>query len=176
MRRNRVYNNGAWGVVTVLFPDTGTPPPIAHCEGGTPNYLAGTFKCYFDDWGNEVAANQFSHNGFFGNPSNGDLGDVSDRHTPGNCWHGNTDPAGVTSAPANLQTTHAKCGAPNSGESIASPLATQLDLVTPELLAPCPQTVGKYPRLVKVVMPKLAKQKTTPSRAGGLANALCKRR
>ena len=35
--RNRVVNNGSWGVLLVPFPDTGTPPPIAHCEGGITN-------------------------------------------------------------------------------------------------------------------------------------------
>src|SRR5207247_9301930 len=31
---NRIRNQGAWGVLVVPYPDTGPPPPIAHCEGG----------------------------------------------------------------------------------------------------------------------------------------------
>ena len=40
----------------------------------------------------------------FGNPTNGDLGDISDPQPtdPGNCWHANTDAGGLTSAPADL--------------------------------------------------------------------------
>ena len=76
----------------------------------------GTGWCYYADWGSEIANNTFSHNGGFGNPTNGDLGDISDPQPtePGNCWHGNTDSSGVTSAPPNLQATngHVRPGEP----------------------------------------------------------------
>ncbi len=81
VRRNRIERNGAWGVVASPFPDNDKPPPIAHCQGGIKDYL-GAFRCYYDDWGNEVTANAFAGNGFFANPTNGDLADISGQHTP----------------------------------------------------------------------------------------------
>jgi hypothetical protein len=32
---NRFVHNGAWGVLFVPYPDTETPPPVAHCEGAS---------------------------------------------------------------------------------------------------------------------------------------------
>ena len=89
--------NGAWGILLISFPDIGNPPPVAHCRGGVQTMTPdGTTECYFDDWGNEIASNRLKNNGFFGNPTNGDLAEISNPENPGNCWHGNTDPAGVT--------------------------------------------------------------------------------
>ena len=173
VRRNQFVNNGAWGVVTAPYPDNDKPPPVAHCEGGVKNYL-GTFRCYYDDWGNEVIANRFTHNGYFGNPSNGDLADLSGDHTPGNCWKANTDASGtVTSAPANLQATHGTCGVRNAGADLSSDLAAQLICDT-ELLGPCDPSTGAYPRTTTIVMPKLERQKTMPNPCAGVpANPWC---
>ncbi len=80
--------------------------------------LGGGPSCFFLDYGSNVHDNLFVGNGSFGNPSNGDLADLSDFSAigippaapgQGNCWHGNGDPAGVTSAPANLQATNGNC-------------------------------------------------------------------
>ncbi len=172
VRRNRIHDNGAWGVVTTPFPDSDTPPPIAHCEGGTPNFFG--FRCFYDDFGNEVAHNTFRHNGFFGNPTNGDLADVSMTHTPGNCWHDNTDRGGVTSAPADLQTTHGTCGVQNTGAALGDPLTAQLICDT-ELAGPC--TTSNYPRTTQVVMPKLKRQRTMPHPCAAVpTNPWCPRR
>src|SRR5262245_10401762 len=81
------------------FPDTETPPPIAHCEGGE---QLGPGLCYFTAKGNVVQNNQLQNNGFFGNPTNGDLANQS-TSSPRNCFLGNTDPGGLTSDPANIQ-------------------------------------------------------------------------
>jgi hypothetical protein len=172
---NRIHDNGAWGVLLAPYPDNEDPPAISHCEGGTPGEL--TFKCYYDDWGNRVLDNAFSHNGYFGNPSNGDTGELSDAHTPGNCYQGNTDPAGFTSDPPAAQTTHADCGAPNSGESVGSPLGAQAICDT-QILAPCPASPGfEYPRTTKVVMPPLPRQPTMPDPCRGVPkNPWCGRR
>ena len=37
-----------------------------------------------------------SGNGFFANPTNGDLAEISNQHDPGNCWHGNRRLGGGT--------------------------------------------------------------------------------
>ena len=176
--RNRVVNNGSWGILLVPFPDTGTPPPIAHCEGGITNGpLPG---CYYDDWANTVSSNTFTHNGFFGNPTNGDAGEISFEHTPGNCWFGNTNTAGtpITSTPPDIQPTHGTCGGPNSGEGPTSPLALQL-ICSNQLLGPCPPAPGMiYPRTTRVVMPPLPRGlQSMPDPCRGVpANAFCARK
>jgi hypothetical protein len=176
--RNRVMNNGSWGILLVPFPDTGTPPPVAHCQGGITN--GPVPGCYYDDWANTVSNNSFTHNGFFANPTNGDVGEVSDMHTPGNCWFGNVDTAGtpITSEPPDIQSTHATCGAPNQGAGPFSTLGIQLICAT-QLLGPCPPSPGMaYPRVTRVVMPPLPRGlRTMPNPCLGVpANAFCPRR
>lgn len=122
---NNVHDNGAWGILTVPYPDPEVPPSGIgqNCNGGfigTPATTlvgtTGTVPCYFSDWGNEIAHNTFSHNGYFGNPSNGDIADLSQippesPTAPANCWHDNTNTGGTLSQwPATLQTTQATCG------------------------------------------------------------------
>ncbi len=172
---NRVVNNGAWGVLLVPFPDSGTPPPIANCEGGT---TAGPLPgCYFDDWGNEVSGNVMGANGFFGNPSNGDLAEISGLHDPGNCWHGNRhrDGSPVTSDPPDIQVTHGTCGVPNQGADLFSVLGIQVACNT-QLLGPCESGPGQaYPRTTQVVMPPLPRGlRSMPDPCRGVpANAFC---
>ena len=123
---NTVTHHGAWGILTVPYPDFGPPPPIAHCEGGTPNAL-GPGSCLYDDWGNQIHHNTLSQNGFYGNPTNGDLAELSNAEPTenSNCWYANKHPDGSapTTDPPNLQTLHGKaqCGQPqtaaNSGHA-----------------------------------------------------------
>jgi hypothetical protein len=161
--------------MVIPFPDLGTPPPIAHCEGGI---LNGPFPgCYYDAWGNTVSNNTFTHNGFFANPTNGDAAEISFQNTPGNCWFGNTNTGGgpITSEPPDIQSTHGTCGVPNAGDTPTSTLATQLICAT-QLLGPCPPTPGmSYPRTTKVVMPPLPRGlRTMPNPCAGVpANAFC---
>ena len=123
---NRIAHNNAWGVLTVPYPDTEVPPSGIgqDCNGGFAHaglsQLGGTgfVPCYFSDWGNEIAHNTFTANGSYGNPTNGDIADLSmppleDPAAPGNCWHDNTDTGGsVSSWPTTLQTTQSTCGLP----------------------------------------------------------------
>jgi microcompartment protein CcmK/EutM len=167
---NRIEHNGAWGVLVVLFPDTGTPPPVAHCVGGDPNGLPalGLKGCLYPAFGNEVAGNAFQNNGAFGNPTNGDIGLIAEQYDPGNCFHGNTDPGGVTTSPANLQQTHGACGTANAGASITSDVASQVICAT-ELFGPCPSAPGKvYPRSTQVSLPGLTPQPTMPNPCDGV--------
>jgi hypothetical protein len=173
---NTFTNNGSWAVLTVPFIDMGPPPPIAHCDGGTSNWM-GTGWCYYADWGSEIANNTFSGNGSFGNPTNGDLGDISDPQPtePGNCWHGNTDPGGVTSSPADLQSTNGTCGQVNQGgEPVNLANASNPDSLTgqvicaTELLGPCDPTFGSYPRSSEVVLMPLPAEPTMPDPCVGV--------
>jgi hypothetical protein len=68
--------------------------------------------CLYDDWGNTLVGNTFTHNGFFGNDTNSDFGEITE--TPGhpiNCYQGNVDTSGtLTSSPSGLQHSNATCG------------------------------------------------------------------
>ena len=164
---NRVWNQGSWGILVVPYPDPGPPPPIAHCEGGDTTVLPGF--CYYDSWGHEVTGNFFKNVGFFGNDTNGDLGEISALHDPGNCWHDNRATANrVTSSPANLQETHATCGVPNAGASLTDPLTAQVICAT-EVFGPCPDQPGMhYPRVTQVQLKPLPSQKTMPAPCKGV--------
>ena len=164
---NRVEHNGSWGVLLAPFPDSSNPPPpVANCAGGVPNPggLLGLLgvTCFFDDFGNDVRSNFFRDNGFFGNETNGDLAEISGLNDPGNCWHGNIDPNGVTSTPPDLQTTHGTCGVPNQGADITDPLSLQVICAT-QVFGPCTST-GEgnpgYPQRTQVALLPLPAQKS----------------
>jgi hypothetical protein len=173
---NTIYKNGAWGVLLAPYPDTSEPPPVAHCEGGIKAEVEGHSVCYFDDWGNEVAHNTFTDNGFFGNPDNVDAAELSNPENPGNCWHDNVDTGGtVTSAPAAIQSPpHSICGIPDSGEPLASPLGAQVACAT-GFFAECPSTVvANYPKRTVVQLQALPAQPTMPDPCAGVPrNAWC---
>ena len=167
---NHFANNGSWAVLVVPYPDTGTPPPIAHCRGGDPNGVPqlNIPGCYFDTWGNDIAGNKFEGNGSFGNPTNGDLAEISQKHTPGNCWHDNVDSAGLSAAPPRLQQTNGTCGAAHEGAQLGSSLTAQVICAT-EVFGPCAPKRGEaYPRATKVALPALAKQTTMPNPCAGV--------
>src|SRR5207249_10094211 len=93
-----------------------------HCEGGIQQGPV----CLFNAKGNLVLRNQLANNGFFGNPTYGDLANES-TSDPKNCFDGNTDPAGLTSHPPNMQSSSVDgppCDAP--GPADAGALAAQL--------------------------------------------------
>ena len=105
---NRIVHNGAWGVLFIPYPDNETPPPGQHCQGGSPTLFPG-FSCTYDDWANQLFDNKFSKNGFFGNPTNSDFGEITlSNGNPINCYQGNQAPDG--SSPPTLQQTNGKCG------------------------------------------------------------------
>jgi len=155
---NKIVHNGAWGVLLVPFPDTDTPPPVAHCEGGVETGSLG-YGCLYDDWGNQIFENQFSQNGFFGNPTNGDVGQITFfGGNPVNCLRRNKLPDGVS--PESLLTN--TCGALGSGE-INPPLLEQVECNTQILSTkPCPPG-SEYPRTTAVEMHALPKAKKLPT-------------
>jgi hypothetical protein len=167
---NHIYNNGAWGILLAPYPATETPPPISHCEGGVSTTVEGKTVCYFDDWGNEVANNTFTNNGFFGNQANVDGAEISNLENPGNCWHGNVDTSGTfTSEPKAIQSPpHSECGVPDAGESLASPLGAQVACDT-GFFGECPNTVvANYPKRTNVVLQPLPAQQTMPDPCVGV--------
>ncbi len=185
---NKFINNGAWGVVFQPYPDSGTAPAnvIAagmNCHGGTTNYnLFGiqTINCLYDDWGNALIGNTFSHDGYYGNTTNGDFAELTLLGgNPINCYSGNVDTSGtLTSSPANLETTNA-CGTGAAPTSSAADPNQQFLLQAAcdtEALGPgfCPIGQPGYPRVKKVVMRKLPHLPTMPNPCQGVpANAWC---
>jgi hypothetical protein len=193
---NVITDNGAWGVLTIPFPDIENPPAVASCGGGIGIPLDGLLGaqtlCYYDDFGNEIADNAVSGNGSFGNLTNGDLAEASNPEDPGNCWFGNQRPAGqglVSTAPPLLQLTHGLCGIPNAGAAFVSPLGLNV-ICDSQFLATliagfsCP-VVGSllgltpslfdYPRATDITMPAMPAQPTMKNPCSGApANPWCK--
>jgi hypothetical protein len=184
---NTVYNNGAWGILLIPFPDAGEPPAVANCAGGTSVEINRHHVCYFDDFGNEVTNNLLKNNGFFGNPSNVDLAEIANADPPpatGNCWHGNEDEnepgkkTEPTSEPKEIQKTHGECGKPDlGGEPLTSSLGAQVSCNS-QFFAPsleCPTGTGaNYPRLTKVELKPLPEQKTMANPCEGVPrNSWC---
>jgi hypothetical protein len=185
---NQFINNNAWGVVFQPYPDSGTAPAnvIAagmNCHGGTPNYdLFGiqSINCMYDDWGDALIGNTFTHDGSYGNPTNGDFAELTLLGgNPINCYSGNVDTSGtLTSSPANLQTTNGQCGtvAPANGADLNEQYLLQAACDT-EALGPgfCPVGQPGYPRVTKVVMKPLPHNlPTMPNPCKGVpANAWC---
>jgi hypothetical protein len=175
---NTFSGNSAWGIALLPYPATEKPPPqiTEPCKGGVGTGSGETYVCYFDDYSSEIAGNKFAHNGSFGNPTNGDIGEVSNPESDGNCWHGNTEQGGgePTSYPLAIQTTHGTCGAPNSGEPVTSVLSAQATCDS-QLVAPCPPAPGEeYPRSSEVKLTVLPPQQTMRNPCVGVpANAWC---
>jgi hypothetical protein len=176
---NRFVNNGAWGAIFVPYPDTETPPPdfSPSCTGG----VSGPGNvCNYDDWGNALIGNTFTHNGFFGNPTNGDFAELTTTAGPSNCFSGNTDSSGTpTSSPPLLEQLKPTCGGtvPPDGNP---QFTTQVlcDSMFAGSSTPCPPGAN-YPRSNgKVIMHPLPRTLATMPKpcAGVPSNPWCPRR
>jgi hypothetical protein len=147
---NRFVHNGAWGLLIAPYPDDETPPPGQHCQGGSSTDLAAFgFDCTFDVWGNQVFDNTFSGNGFFGNPTNGDIGELTlESGHPIDCFRGNTVPDGTS--PPTLQQTNGTCGRTGTANGNLA-LLTEAACDSGVLPAVCLPT-DRYPQATGVVM------------------------
>ena len=178
---NRIVRNNSWGVFITDLPYQGDPPPVSHCEGGI--YVSPPPSpaplCYFQAFGNELGGNFFQDNGSYGNPTNGDIAVAGLPHNPGNCFHDNTDPKGLTSDPPPqlIQSgPYNPCGQPNAGESGA---LTAEALCNTQLLFACPPNApaASYPHAGDVVLHMSPAQPTMPDPCAGVpANPWCPRR
>jgi len=177
VRANLIADQGSWGVVTHDYPDTEKPPPGSHCQGGI---QLSPSLCLFTAHGNLVYGNVFSHDGFFGNLTNGDLatwGLLPQSATPRNCFFGNAAPGGkLTSEPAHIQRPSVD-GPPCSqrGTSIDHALLGQLICASGATgLGPCPPG-SHYPKQTTIVMAPLPHLPTMPDPCAGVPrNAYCR--
>jgi len=178
---NRIENNKSYGVVVNDFPDTETPPQDAvdagaACRGGTDLSTPLQELCYYNAFGNEVAANSFTANGTYGNPGNADIAVATMVHNPGNCFHDNTDTSGTLSSdPPQIQTVMGTCGQPNGylGPSLVQLLCTTPGAVSIGSFIPtCPTTpVTNYPPVTGVTIMAIPHSEATmPNPCAGVPN------
>ncbi|MGI8864756.1 MAG: hypothetical protein ACR2JH_10230 [Solirubrobacteraceae bacterium] len=176
---NRFVHNGAWGTILVPFPDSGPP-----CTGGTD--VSGQL-CLYDEWGNAVQHNTYSGNGFFGNPTNGDIALTNAEPGPTNCFAGNRDTSGpLTTAPSGLEQTYPSCNGHTVPPSVLNPQSAQFlgevacdsNLSLP-LAGKAPCAPGDtYPRRTTVIMHPLPTNLATMRHpcAGVPKNPWCKKK
>jgi hypothetical protein len=99
-------NNGAWGILFVPYPDSGTPVDGQSCKGSS-GHVFGNLGCILDPQNDALVGNTFTHDGFFGNPTNSDFGELTlSRHLT-DCFSKNHAPDG--SYPTNLATAEKSC-------------------------------------------------------------------
>lgn len=147
---NRFVDNGAWGILFVPYPDSSKPVDGQTCSGtgGVQNAALG---CIYDPEGDALLNNTFVHDGYFGNPSNSDFGQIAfSPGQPQNCFAGNTDPQG--SAPADLETIQPTCGTITKKANTGGPLLAQVLCDTG--FGTCPAG-AHYPTASKVVLKPL---------------------
>jgi len=167
---NTFANNNAWGFLMVPYPDSNTPEYNQSCTG-TGGVESGAFGCVYDPMNNALLHNTFSHNGSFGNPSNGDYGQITlTGGQPSNCYVGNTAPSGST--PANLEQLQPVCGKTTTAGNTGGPLLAQVLCDTGG--GPCAAD-AVYPATTGVVMQPLPKGiPTMPNPCAGVpSNAWC---
>ncbi|MGN6168880.1 MAG: hypothetical protein ACTHQQ_12035 [Solirubrobacteraceae bacterium] len=99
---NRFANNKAWGIILVPYLDSGPP-----CTGGSTKVIPGS--CLYDEWGDALVNNKFSNNGGYGNKTNGDFDQLNFTTAPTDCYHGNTNPKGLSPDAASLQKKYPAC-------------------------------------------------------------------
>ena len=164
---NRFVGNNAWGVALVSYPDNGPP-----CTGGTLNSpLLGQGSCLYDEWGDAILNNTFSHDGGYGNPTNGDFDQLNLESHPSDCFSGNTDTAGSLSPEAvKLEQASPTCTTSSVAPNINVPFLDEVLCDSQVSLPPfgC-QSGDHYPRRTAVVMHRLPKGlKTMPNPCKGV--------
>lgn len=166
---NTFTDNGAWGTILVPYPDSGPP-----CSGGTqvlpgsPSTPLSDYVCLFDEYGDAVIGNHYAGNGFFGNPTNGDIGATNLEPGPTDCFSGNTDPKGLTTAPPGAELFYPKCtGAtvppdldPLFLDEVACDSGSAISVVGPVTGADFCLPGSSYPRQTEIVMHPLPGAKT----------------
>jgi hypothetical protein len=103
---NTFWNNGAWGILFVPYPDSGTPVDGQTCAGAG-GHEFGSLGCVIDPMNDSLVSNTFKHDGFFGNPTNSDFGELTLSRHAVNCFSKNVAPQG--SFPTNLSKTEKTC-------------------------------------------------------------------
>jgi hypothetical protein len=190
VQQNLLVNNGSWAIVLNDFGDYTPSVGPPYCVGGELNYTPPSpydqlyvtpppgfatglpIPCYFPSYGNQVLLNMFSGNGFFGNPTNGDLANAALPYSTNNCFHGNVDQAGkVTSSPSNLQASCGKAWEPDTNQEFL--LTAELGRASLGLCAGLPVQPG-YPVQTQVQLLPIPREATMGNPCDGVpANSWC---
>jgi hypothetical protein len=147
---NTFANNGAWGVLFVPYPDSGTPSFHQKCAAYGGFEMSG-LGCVFETENDALKGNTFVNDGYYKNPTNADFGQIV-VHTglPSNCYADNTAPNG--SAPANLEQLQPTCGVTTTTTNLDSTLLAQVECDS--RLASCPAGT-QYPPQTGVALEPL---------------------
>jgi hypothetical protein len=167
---NTFTDNGAWGTLFVPYPDSGKPVLGQTCKG-TGGFETAGFGCVYEPEGDALLDNTYVHDGYFGNPSNSDFGQILlNDGIPSNCFAGNNAPSG--SAPANLEQLQPTCGLVTATTNSDSALLSQVLCDTG--FGSCPAG-AMYPKVTGVTLAPLPKDlPTMPDPCRGVpANAWC---
>jgi hypothetical protein len=124
---NSFTNQDAWGTLFVPFPDNDIGPPgvCAGSGGQTTGLLPG--YCVYDPEGDALLNNTYGNNGGYGNPTNGDFGQITLFSGEGqNCFGGNIAPKGFT--PTNLEQAQppSSCGVTTTAANTGGELFNQV--------------------------------------------------
>ncbi len=173
---NHVTHHGAWGILFVPYPDFGPPPPVAHCEGGASDAF-GPGTCLYDSWGNQAFRNTVADNGFYGNPTNGDLAELDLLADNGysNCWYANKHPDGSapTTDPPNLMTIHGKSACGTKPQTVADSGQLLGQVGCDSRVFACAPSMH-YPTPGPVILHRLPRQPSMPNPCAGVpANPWC---
>ncbi len=167
---NTFSNNGAWGVLFLPYPDSGTPSLNQKCAHFGGFQITG-LGCVFEPEGDALKGNTFVNDAFDANPTNADFGQIV-LHTglPSNCYADNTAPRG--SAPANLEQLQPTCGVTTTTTNGDNELVAQVECDS--RLAPCPAG-SNYPAQTGVRLQALPKGLPTMANpcAGVPSNPWC---
>jgi hypothetical protein len=161
---NNVFaDNGAWGMLFVPYPDANPPVHGQTCAGTGGVEMPG-LGCVYDPSGDALLHNTFVHNGYFGNPSNSDYGQIAlNGNEASNCFAKNTAPDG--SAPADLEQVQPKCGPLTSAGNSGGDLLAQVLCDTG--FGSCPAGAS-YPQPGTIVMHPLPKLASMPNACTGV--------
>jgi hypothetical protein len=176
---NTFANNKAWGTLFVPFPDDPGAPGVCTGSGGHLDVLPGF--CIYDPQSDALLNNTYSGNGGYGNPTNGDFGQITLTTGGGqNCYGGNIAPAGFT--PPDLEQTQppSSCGVPTTGPNTGGPLFQQVLCATgfasqlPPPLNDCTGAVYPTPTTPSIITTVPGNLPTMPNPCQGVpANAWC---
>jgi hypothetical protein len=171
---NTFANNDGWGTLFVPYPDV--PGPTGVCAGSGGQLALGF--CIYDPQGDALLNNTYSGNGGYGNPTNGDFGQITlFGGEAQNCYGGNIAPAGFT--PSDLEQTQppSSCGATTSAGNTGGPLFSQVVCATgfaSSLGVSCTGATYPTPTTPPVMTTLPANLPTMPNPCQGVpANAWC---
>ena len=121
---NTFSGNDSWGTLFVPYPDSGVGP-TGLCANSGGHLLLGF--CIYDPEGDALLHNTYSHDGGYGNATDGDFGQITlFGGEPQDCFAGNVDPDGATPSNLEMVQPEASCGTLTKGGNTGGELFQQV--------------------------------------------------